>query len=1281
MMHQYAKEAHEKYQDSDNINILLAVSYILTNRPEDALQQVSGFIDADDKKLSALIIQSFAYRLNINKDKQLIIQIDNKIHDERRKLNFSSLSKAGLIYYLFKKYEKAKEYTDKAYKINSNDFDVLINSTLIDLQLYNGKNNYLSKLMNDYPRKLIVLLLTSKFHEINNTNEQSILILNALIVRYEKLTIPFIEKLVNYLSLKNWEQVLEISNRILSIDPNNIDALKAEIIVKLCKDNDLITAGKSIHILFKNLQRYENKNIEIFIINIKLLMSLITSKDNNCLLELSKVCEKIIQNDTNVSEPMIQLGNIFLLLKNYKEAEHWYKNAIKIDNRSFEGMMGLAYCQLMEKTPGSSDIAKQQLDFLMELQSSTNNIHPKLYYMSAKIHKNNSKQSIENLDMAIKLILNNIDSYSYGYRYLYELNPSFSLDIAEEYLLHLPKITVSNNDSTIDKPILIILEKITDACCGCINGLLLFAKVKLYYCDYDGAMAILKKLLDNVDSTNATAHLLMAQIFINQGNYQSASQSLEVGLSYNFKVRDDPLYHLLTGIIEKQNNNIELSIDSLKTGMSLMNNTSSSSSFSLADQATIYLELIKIYSDIKKFDEANALMNEAIQIFSSTIEESRIKIGRAELSLDMDDIDRSIKYLSDIKPNEPYYLEGHKKLAEIHLNYRKDRYEFSKCYRELVEHCPCSKTYSMLGDAYMAIQEPDRAIESYELSLKNNPNDKILASKMGNALIKTHQYTRAVDYYTDIVRQKNCNDLKIDMAELFMKMKQYDKAEKILIQELQDGRLSSDLNNLELRGKQLLLLAKIREKSERIDDSLKTLKEAKENQIRCIQRASISSDVIVKKNILAEICLTMADYSTTIRDFNQAIEHYKDVLQYRNNDINALLNLSKLYMQINDLDKCQQYCTALLNADPNNELASVMMADLAFRKVDFETAAFHFRQLLMRRPTYWTALARLIEVSRRTGNIEDLNEWLLRAENATENSNNDAGFYYCSGLLDWRCGKLNSALRKFNAARRDQEWGQQAIYNMIEICLDPDDESSLSNEAFNEEDAEYQDSRTMALKTAQRLLQELNPKGNPHEMLTHRLLGNFFLLTTKIKTNIERALADCTILASQDTLKDHVGPALGLATAHILLKQVPRARTHLKRVAKNLWTFEDAEYLERCWLMLANIYVQSNKYDIANELLKKILQHNATCIRAHELAGYISEKEQNYRDAAICYSQAWKFGGKLKLQIGYKLAYCFFKCKKYADAIQACNEVLLQSPDYPKIRKDILEKSINNIRT
>ena len=38
----------------------------------------------------------------------------------------------------------------------------------------------------------------------------------------------------------------------------------------------------------------------------------------------------------------------------------------------------------------------------------------------------------------------------------------------------------------------------------------------------------------------------MAQIQLHQGNYVSAQQSLEVGLSYNFEVRDHPLYHLVT---------------------------------------------------------------------------------------------------------------------------------------------------------------------------------------------------------------------------------------------------------------------------------------------------------------------------------------------------------------------------------------------------------------------------------------------------------------------------------------------------------------------------------------------------------------------------------------------------------------------------------------------------------------------------------------------------------------------------------------------------------------
>lgn len=198
-------------------------------------------------------------------------------------------------------------------------------------------------------------------------------------------------------------------------------------------------------------------------------------------------------------------------------------------------------------------------------------------------------------------------------------------------------------------------------------------------------------------------------------------------------------------------------------------------------------------------------------------------------------------------------------------------------------------------------------------------------------------------------------------------------------------------------------------------------------------------------------------------------------------------------------------------------------------------------------------------------------------------------------------------------------------------------------------------------------------------MLTHCLLTNFYLIATKQKSNVEKAIKDCTDLAN--SFRDHVGPALALATANILLKQPSRARNHLKLVANNVWTFEDAEYLERCWLLLAEIYIQNGKTEVATNLLKKVLEHNAMCSRAHELLGNILEKDQQYREAAQRYSHVWKYKSKVKLAVGYKLAYCYMKAKMYADSIDVCNELLANNPDFPRVKKDILEKCINHLRT
>lgn len=100
----------------------------------------------------------------------------------------------------------------------------------------------------------------------------------------------------------------------------------------------------------------------------------------------------------------------------------------------------------------------------------------------------------------------------------------------------------------------------------------------------------------------------------------------------------------------------------------------------------------------------------------------------------------------------------------------------------------------------------------------------------------------------------------------------------------------------------------------------------------------------------------------------------------------------------------------------------------------------------------------------------------------------------------------------------------------------------------------------------------------------------------------------------------------------------------LKRLSKAPWTIQDADDLEKGWLLLADIYVQSSKYDMAGDLLRRCLKYNKSCCKAYEYSGFIAEKEQAYKDAAISYENAWKYGHKNNPVIGMVSILFVFSC-------------------------------------
>lgn len=78
----------------------------------------------------------------------------------------------------------------------------------------------------------------------------------------------------------------------------------------------------------------------------------------------------------------------------------------------------------------------------------------------------------------------------------------------------------------------------------------------------------------------------------------------------------------------------------------------------------------------------------------------------------------------------------------------------------------------------------------------------------------------------------------------------------------------------------------------------------------------------------------MAEQSISLRDNQQAIVHYHEALKYSPNDLKDMTALARLYMQVNNVTECQEMCAMLLKFDVSNEAASVMMADLSFRRVN-----------------------------------------------------------------------------------------------------------------------------------------------------------------------------------------------------------------------------------------------------------------------------------------------------------------------------------------------------------
>ncbi|KAE8747148.1 hypothetical protein FOCC_FOCC006146 [Frankliniella occidentalis] len=1345
-----ALEGVRRYPTDNVFRMYNGWTLALGSRPQEAIRELDSLSGDRDISLGVIVSLLHVHKLCTTVDNEAVSSLDTRLKDERRSASELSLYHAAYFFCLVGKAERAREYADRLLKSSPQSCWGLTVRGWIELTLIrDGKGDkpvearaktaadYFSRALDQNKTHTDAAFGGVRAREYMGDHAGAMSVLNQMIVRFPSATPPLVEKMRNQLAQRDWGQASDSAARALAIDTNSLDALQVNALVLVCRDGDYEGGAEAVQRLADAMEKIEPKNTHLFLENAQ-LFSRVCGRNPVVLAETLRLAERAAKAEPGGaaaarSATTQELGQQCLLAGRLRDAARHYRTATRADESSVGALVGLTATLLADDgatvpsaAAGDREQARQQVEFLQEVQGDRPSADVLL--MAARLSAGDSERALRLLDGAVEAHLKLLQGEPFGPAYLRVLNPDMLLQVAREYQRHAPDIAsplalpddvgvIAPPTPTALKQCMAVLELVREACPGLLPAHLSLARTQLMAGDVRAAQNTLRHVLDTVDPTSADGHLLLAQALLSarrfffrfrvavcpylllttvisahrQGNTAAAAQSLEVAVSYSFAVRERPLFHLLTALVQRARGDLDESFKSLTAAQALSGLRPGSGggsgggahALSRSEQATLLLELAALQQQQGRWPEAMLALHDAAERFRDTAEEGRVALAHADVLLargEPADPSAALSVLASVRPSQPYYLQARRRMAHIHLRIRKDRRAYAEVFRQL--------------------SPPNR-----------NPG---LACKTGRALVQTHQYGKALNYYREAVRGDGDPQLRLDMALLCLKLGQLDKADATLSQELARESSANDAEALGVRVRMQELQARVRERAgggavgtvTGVQAALACLQEARVTQARVLKLVAAregedSPAVAEQRAVGARLCRQMALHAASLRDNTAAVRYYREALVLQAGSAgtdseapptaetsDTLIALAKLYMQVGDLEQCQATCQTLLRAVPEHDAATVMMADLAFRRVDLEGAWQHFSALLQRRPAYWTALARLVEVSRRRGQLASCVPFLDAAEAQGAAQRAQPGLSYCRGLYSWYSGNASQALHQFNAARRDPEWGQQAVHNMIEICLD--------GQNLGAEDAggaEDRDARQAALATAERLLAELRgAAGGPEEEMSKRLLANQLLLAAGDKRGVERAVQDLTAAVSSETEshREPVGAVLGLAQALLLQKQTQRARNQLKRLARTVWTVEQANHLEKAWLLLAELYIQQGKQELAAELLRRVLQHNQGCTRAYESLGVMAEKEQTYREAAGHYERAWRLGagtseagGAARSQpaLGYKLAFQYMKCKQYADAIDVCQQVLSAHPNYPRIRKDILEKSRNHLRT
>jgi len=259
---------------------------------------------------------------------------------------------------------------------------------------------------------------------------------------------------------------------------------------------------------------------------------------------------------------------------------------------------------------------------------------------------------------------------------------------------------------------------------------------------HDEALRCLRRIL-SLQPSCIPALVMIAKLEASRHNTSAAERALEQALSFDFSVRSVPLFRLVQLTVRAQIGRIEEAMTEAEALMKLPEVRSPGPEESPGRMHTDYLRLtdddrvaafVTLASQLgkaRRLKEANKIISEAKVAFAGTPQEVHVLLASSQLAVDRKDYDTAIRMLDKIAEDSPLFARAQTTKAEILLNYTRDKEGYTKCYRRLVELNPTAKNYSLEGEAFMRILNPEEAVKSFNAAYALDRTNSALRSRIG----------------------------------------------------------------------------------------------------------------------------------------------------------------------------------------------------------------------------------------------------------------------------------------------------------------------------------------------------------------------------------------------------------------------------------------------------------------------------------------------------------------------------------------------------------------------